>query len=203
MDIGTKFGLTICLLLLVGAGCAQPAPAEQAAIEEDDAMEEREMEGENEEAENNEDAGEAEEEADEVGDESDGDEVGEEVQQDTAAEESDDQENEQESSSEEEEEEVPPPPALKEISMTAKQFDFIPSKITVKKGDRVKLSIKSIDVDHGFSLSAFGINEQLEPDKTVVVEFVADKVGQHSFFCSIFCGASHGSMRGTLIVEEN
>src|SRR3989338_4384005 len=95
-----------------------------------------------------------------------------------------------------------PTPAIKEFSMVAKQWEFVPSSITVKKGDRVKLSIKSTDVAHGFTLTAFGISERLEPNKTVVVEFVADKVGTHSFFCSVSCGSGHGGMRGQLVVTE-
>ncbi len=95
-----------------------------------------------------------------------------------------------------------PTPAVKEFSMTAKQWEFTPSTLTVKKGDKVKLSIKSVDVAHGFTLTAFGISERLEPNKTVVVEFTADKVGTHSFFCSVSCGAGHRDMQGTLTVTE-
>lgn len=92
--------------------------------------------------------------------------------------------------------------AAKEFNMTAKNWDFEPSNITVKKGDTVKLHIKSVDVDHGFTLSAFGVSKTLKPGETVTVEFVADKVGNHSFFCSVFCGAGHKEMRGTLTVTE-
>lgn len=89
----------------------------------------------------------------------------------------------------------------KEFSMVARQWEFSPSTITVNKGDHVTLSITSEDVTHGFSLNAFGINEQLQPGKTTIVEFDADTVGTHSFFCSVFCGSGHGGMSGTLIVK--
>ena len=91
--------------------------------------------------------------------------------------------------------------AVKSFTMTAKQWAFEPSKITVNKGDTVKLAVKSIDVTHGFGLSAFGINERLNPGETVNIEFVADKTGTFSFFCSVSCGSGHGGMRGTLIVN--
>jgi cytochrome c oxidase subunit 2 len=93
-------------------------------------------------------------------------------------------------------------PVVKEFTMTAKNWDFVPSTITVKKGDTVKLHIKSIDVDHGFNLSAFNVKAMLKPNETVTVDFVADKVGTHSFICSVFCGSGHQSMKGTLVVEE-
>ena len=90
---------------------------------------------------------------------------------------------------------------VKEFDITAKRWDFTPATITVKEGDKVKLNINSIDVTHGFVLSAFGVNEQLVPGKTVSVEFVANKKGTHTFFCNVFCGSGHGGMNGKLIVE--
>ena len=92
--------------------------------------------------------------------------------------------------------------AVKEISVTAKQWEFDPNPIIVNKGDKLKLSIKSVDVAHGFSLPDFGINKKLEPGKTETVEFVADKSGQFTFFCSVICGSGHSDMKGTLIVNE-
>lgn len=92
-------------------------------------------------------------------------------------------------------------PAVKSFNMTAKQWEFVPSTITVNKGDTVRLSITSTDVDHGFALSQFGVSANLQPGKTVQVEFVADKKGTFSFFCNVFCGSGHGSMRGSLVVK--
>jgi len=34
---------------------------------------------------------------------------------------------------------------------------------------------------HGFAINEFNVNERLEPGKTVIVEFVADKTGTFSF----------------------
>jgi len=94
-----------------------------------------------------------------------------------------------------------PKTETKEFSMTAKQWEFIPNTITVNKGDTVKLSIRSIDVSHGIALPEFGVSEFLRPGITTDLEFVADKTGTYSFYCSVQCGAGHGSMRGTLIVN--
>ncbi len=87
------------------------------------------------------------------------------------------------------------------FSLTAKQWEFIPSAITVNKGDTVKLKITSTDVAHGFALPDFKIKLDLEPGATKEVEFVADKAGTFSFRCSVFCGDNHSGMKGTLIVK--
>ena len=96
---------------------------------------------------------------------------------------------------------VIPDSKIKEFDITAKKFEFIPSTITVNQGDKVRLNIKSVDVTHGFAISEFGISENLRPGKTVTVEFTADKKGEYTFFCSVYCGGGHSGMRGKLIVE--
>ncbi len=94
-----------------------------------------------------------------------------------------------------------PKPVVKKFDLIAKQWAFEPSVIRVNQGDSVVLTIKSVDVDHGFGLSAFNVKVDLEPNETATVEFVADKKGTFTFFCSVFCGSGHGSMKGSLIVE--
>jgi cytochrome c oxidase subunit II len=89
---------------------------------------------------------------------------------------------------------------VKEVTMTAKKWEFTPSMIEVNKGDTLKLTVTSIDVTHGLSLPAFGINENLVSGENVVIEFVADKTGTFPFTCSVFCGSGHGTMTGEIIV---
>lgn len=91
---------------------------------------------------------------------------------------------------------------VQELSVTAKQFEFSPSTITVKKGVPVKLTITSQDVEHGFAIAEFNVNTKLQPGQAAVVEFTPDKAGEFTFFCSVVCGAGHGSMKGKLIVTE-
>ena len=90
---------------------------------------------------------------------------------------------------------------VKEFAMTARQWEFTPSTITVNKGDLVKLSIRSLDVSHGIALPEFGVNAVLTRGQETNVEFVADKQGVYSFFCSVQCGIGHSNMRGRLIVN--
>ena len=75
--------------------------------------------------------------------------------------------------------------------MTAKQFSFNPFTITVNQGDNVKLKITSIDVTHGISIPAFGIDATLPTEETVTVEFFAESAGTCPFSCSVYCGTGH------------
>ena len=98
-------------------------------------------------------------------------------------------------------EEVIPPIIVKEFDMIAKKWTFEPETITVNEGDNIILHITSIDVTHGFGLSAFGINEDLREGETVDIEFVANKKGTFNFRCIVSCGSGHSGMKGQLIVE--
>ena len=89
-----------------------------------------------------------------------------------------------------------------EVKMTAKQFEFSPSTINVKKGDTVKLSVTSEDVQHGLSIPEFGVPMSLAPGTTATATFVADKAGTFPFICNNFCGSGHPNMKGTIVVTE-
>src|SRR5438046_9522575 len=89
-----------------------------------------------------------------------------------------------------------------EITITAKKFAFDPRTITVQKGKPVRLVITSADVDHGFKLEAFGINQKVPAKKTINVEFTPDQIGKFEFRCSIVCGSGHEDMLGELVIEE-
>ena len=92
-------------------------------------------------------------------------------------------------------------PVTREFNMTAKKWEFSPATITVNKGDKVKLSIKSLDVNHGFAISDFNVDKKLIAGQTTIVEFTTDKTGTFTFSCSEFCGVWHSGMKGTIIVK--
>lgn len=91
--------------------------------------------------------------------------------------------------------------AVKEFTMTAKQWQFEPGEVRVKQGDKVRLKITATDVAHGFALPDFNVKADLNPNVETVVEFTADKKGEFTFFCNVLCGTEHKDMKGKLIVE--
>jgi cytochrome c oxidase subunit II len=93
-------------------------------------------------------------------------------------------------------------PAVVEIKITAKKFKFEPGKISVRKGDRVRLVVTSVDVDHGIGIREFGVDKNVKKGATEVVEFVADQEGKFTIFCSVFCGEGHPEMTGELTVGK-
>ncbi len=92
-------------------------------------------------------------------------------------------------------------PEAREITMTAKKYEFSPSEIRMHQGETVKLSITALDRKHGFKIEALGIDRELPKGEVITIEFTADQAGVYPIACSKFCGLGHGKMKGQLIVE--
>jgi cytochrome c oxidase subunit II len=88
------------------------------------------------------------------------------------------------------------------IAITAKRFEFSPKEITLKLGESVKLQLTSGDVTHGFFAKPLGIDEVIVPGKTTEVVVTPKAAGRYTTICDHFCGAGHGGMKMTIVVEE-
>jgi cytochrome c oxidase subunit 2 len=92
--------------------------------------------------------------------------------------------------------------APRRIEVTAKRFEFIPSEITLKKGEPVVLVLKSADVAHGLRFKEFRIQTRVNKGQTSELAFTPDKTGNFVGHCAVFCGSGHGQMTLTLHVVE-
>ena len=90
---------------------------------------------------------------------------------------------------------------VKEFTVRAFKFGYEPGTLEVNLGDKVKLSAYTSDVPHGLAIYQFGVNMQLRSKNPVTTEFIADKAGTFTYYCSIPCGSGHGAMQGTFIVN--
>ena len=87
------------------------------------------------------------------------------------------------------------------IAITAKRFEFVPSTITLKKGETVKLVVTSEDVTHGLFLRPLKIDADLTPGETSQFTVTPQTAGTFTVICHHFCGAGHGGMKLTVVVE--
>ena len=87
------------------------------------------------------------------------------------------------------------------IDITAKRFAFSPEKITLKKGQTVKLRLHSEDVTHGFFLRPLKLDEEIPAGQTVEVSVTPQASGTFTTICDHFCGANYGNMNMTIVVE--
>ena len=87
------------------------------------------------------------------------------------------------------------------IPITAKRFAFTPDEVHIKKGESVRLVINSEDVIHGFFSRPLKIDTDIEPGKPAEVALTPQTAGRFLTICDHFCGAQHGTMHMTIVVE--
>jgi cytochrome c oxidase subunit 2 len=87
------------------------------------------------------------------------------------------------------------------IDITAKRFAFVPDKVTLKRGETVTLRLHSEDVTHGFFMRKLKIDTEVEAGKSTDVTITPDTAGSYTTICDHFCGANHGNMKMTIVVE--
>lgn len=96
-------------------------------------------------------------------------------------------------------------PGVVEVWMNVVRSHFTPDIIPAKVGDRVIVHLTNAeqtpDATHGFAVPTKNVMVSLDPGETTTVEFVVDKPGSFSFYCTEFCSALHLEMQGWLIVE--
>jgi cytochrome c oxidase subunit 2 len=95
----------------------------------------------------------------------------------------------------------PPAAEPRAIDIVARRFQFTPNVITLKKDEPVVLRLRSEDVVHGFFQRPLGINTTIEPGTTREVPLTPHEAGRFVVICHHFCGAGHGNMNMTVVVE--
>ena len=93
-------------------------------------------------------------------------------------------------------------PEPRKISVSAKKYEFNPSRIELKVGEPVEITFTSEDTKHGFVCKELGLEKvEFKKDEPKTVNFTPDKAGTFPFKCAKFCGMGHGKMKGEIVVS--
>lgn len=96
---------------------------------------------------------------------------------------------------------TPAAAAEKSFTVNGNNFSFSPSTLTVKKGDKVKITFNNDKGMHDLVIDEFNARTPIiGAGKSADIEFVADKTGSFAYYCSVGNHRAMG-MKGTLIVE--
>jgi len=87
-----------------------------------------------------------------------------------------------------------------EIVVTAKRYEFSPSRIEVAANDVVKITLTADDIPHTFTVDEYRISKRAAPGRPVTFEFRADKAGSFPFYCNLTIDDGCRGMRGELVV---
>ncbi len=91
--------------------------------------------------------------------------------------------------------------ATRTVDIMAKRFEFAPATLTLKKGETVRLRVTSEDVTHGLFLRPLKIDTDIVPGEVRELTVTPQTAGTFTAICHHFCGAQHGNMKLTVIVE--
>ena len=87
------------------------------------------------------------------------------------------------------------------IDVEAGSFYYKPEAIKVKKGETVRIVMKSVSMMHNFNIDELGVKLPIVQDgETGTVEFVADKTGTFEYYCSVGNHRAQGQV-GVITVE--
>lgn len=76
---------------------------------------------------------------------------------------------------------------VKAVVVEGTEFEFNPSSISVTKGEKVRITFKNVGSSvHDFYIEELGIKTNLlNPGESQTVEFIADKTGTFTFYCTV------------------
>jgi len=78
---------------------------------------------------------------------------------------------------------------------------WTPGTITAQVGQPIDLRLTSDDVLHGFAIGQSDHSAiEVVPGKWTTTTLIFDQPGKYTFYCTHWCGADHGRMRGTIEV---
>ena len=88
------------------------------------------------------------------------------------------------------------------VAVVISRDGFEPREISVRKGETVRLSVRSGDGEHCFALDELRVEKRVLPGKTITVDVTPDRSGSFPFYCCLETGAAADKQRGRLIVSE-
>jgi cytochrome c oxidase subunit 2 len=91
--------------------------------------------------------------------------------------------------------------AARQIEISAKKFEFTPNVVTLKKEKPVTIHFTSTDRAHGLFIKALKIDLDADAGKPADVTVTPHEAGSFGAICDHYCGAGHGNMKMTFVVE--
>jgi plastocyanin len=87
------------------------------------------------------------------------------------------------------------------FTLTASKYHFDPPRLEVDQNDLVKITLKSADIAHSFTVDGYRIAKRAGPGQTVTFEFRADQPGTFRFYCNLKQDERCKEMQGELVVH--
>ena len=96
---------------------------------------------------------------------------------------------------------LPAQSAPRVVDIDAKRFEFTPKEVVLKKGEVVTIRLHATDHAHGLLAKPLHLDLDAENGGTDEVTITPADAGTFPAICDDFCGAGHGNMKMTFVVE--
>jgi heme/copper-type cytochrome/quinol oxidase subunit 2 len=93
-------------------------------------------------------------------------------------------------------------PNRREFTIVARDFHYSPDRIEVMQDDLVKVTIRSEDIAHSFTIDEYRIVKRVAAGGSTTFEFRADRAGTFPFYCNLTSEPGHAQERGQLVVRS-
>ncbi len=88
------------------------------------------------------------------------------------------------------------------ITIKVKNWEFVPSSITVKEGDVIDLTLEGTTHWYSFEIPSLNIDQTVKPGQTEKIQFEVKRSGSYSFVCTKHCSNLQQQMSGVLFVRN-
>lgn len=92
-------------------------------------------------------------------------------------------------------------PSRRDFNVTARKYSFAPSRIEVREGDIVRVTVAAEDIAHSFTVDEYRIAKRAAPGQPVTFEFRADQRGTFRIYCNLQQDDGCRNMHGELVVQ--
>jgi heme/copper-type cytochrome/quinol oxidase subunit 2 len=92
-------------------------------------------------------------------------------------------------------------PNKREITLTARNYRFSPTRIEVAQDDLVKLTVQSEDNAYSVTIDEYRVSRRVPAGGSTTLEFRADRAGTFPFYSNLTNDARHAQMKGELVVR--
>lgn len=92
-------------------------------------------------------------------------------------------------------------PVQRNVAVTAKKYAFDPGRVEVNQNDLVRVTLRSEDIAHSFTIDSYRIAKRVGAGQTVTFEFRADQTGTFPIYCNLRQEDGCRNMHGELVVH--
>ncbi|HKC12880.1 MAG TPA: cupredoxin domain-containing protein [Vicinamibacteria bacterium] len=87
-----------------------------------------------------------------------------------------------------------------QVELVVSREGFRPKTLNARKGETLRLILRTTDVEHCFALDALRIEKRILPGRSTPADITPDRVGSFPFHCCLEPG--NEAQRGRLVVSE-